>query len=86
MSGAHFFVLGILFIIFGSVFGSIMFSRYIKFKEKMLKRQHDMDSEYLSMALEKQKQINGEFEKRIQALESIVISENYELKEKFKNL
>lgn len=52
----------------------------------MHKRQQEMDAEFASEVLEKQKRINEQFEKRIQALEAIVTSENYDLKEKIKNL
>jgi uncharacterized membrane protein (DUF106 family) len=79
-------VLGIMVIIFGSIFGSKMVKDYMVYKDRMHKRQQEMDAEFASEVLEKQKGINKQFEERIQALEAIVTSENYDLKEKIKNL
>lgn len=81
-----FLVLGILAIIFGSIFGSKMVKDYMVYRDRIHKRQQEMDAEFASEVLEKQKRINEQFEKRIQALEAIVTSENYDLKEKIKNL
>lgn len=79
-------VLGILVIIFGSIFGSKMFRDYMVYRDKMHKRQMEADAEFASKLMENQNKVNKQFEVRIQALEAIVTSDNYDLKEKIKNL
>jgi uncharacterized membrane protein len=63
-----------------------MFNRYLDYKKSLNKKRNELDEQIISEELTKQKMINEEFEKRIQALESIVTSEEYDLNQKFKGL
>ena len=79
-------VLGILFIIFGFVFGSVMFNRYISYKKSLLRDRQKMDEAFLTKELKMQKRIIKDLADRIEALESIVTKEDYGLNQKFKEL
>jgi hypothetical protein len=63
-----------------------MFNRYLDYKKSLNKKRNELDEQIISEELTRQKMVNEEFEKRIQALESIVTSEEYDLNQKFKGL
>ncbi len=75
-------VIGIVFL--GVIAG--MFNKYLDYKKSLNKKRNELDEQIISKELTQQKMINEEFEKRIQALESIVTSEEYDLNQKFKGL
>ena len=83
---AHAMVLGILFIIFGFVFGSIMFNRYISYKKSLLSDKQRMDEAFVTKELKMQKRIIQDLTDRIEVLESIVTKEDFGLNQKFKEL
>ena len=76
----------ILLIIFGSIFGTASFRSYLKHKERLSKREEGMNVEKIIHELELQKNINRMTEERLQSLETIVTSSNFNLAEKIKNL
>jgi predicted Holliday junction resolvase-like endonuclease len=78
------FQMVIVIVFLGVIAG--MFSRYLDYKKSLNKKRNDLDEQIISQELSRQKRINEEFERRIQALESIVTSEEYDLHQKFKNL
>jgi len=79
-------VVVILLIIFGFVFGSVMFGRYMSYKKSLLKERQGVNAKSISIELEEQKKIIADLANRIQVLESIVTQEDYELNQKFKHL
>jgi hypothetical protein len=68
------------------VFGSKAFKYYLEHKENFSTKHSGMDIEKILMSLDAQKKINQALEKRIQALETIIIQDDYELNRKFKEL
>ena len=63
-----------------------MFNRYLDYKKSLHKKRNELDEQIISKELTEQKMINRELEKRIEALESIITSEEYELDQKFRRL
>ncbi len=79
-------VLGIMVIIFGSIFGYLSFITYLNYRKKLLKSQGMFNIDSISKEITKQKMVIKDMESRIQTLESIVTKEDYELNQKFKKL
>jgi len=78
---------------FGMVFGIVflgvvcgMFAIYMGNKKSAGRRGTDKELSSVSEALKRQKIVNADLEKRIQNLESIITSEDYDLDKKFKDL
>ena len=78
------FQMVIVIVFLGVIAG--MFNRYLDYKKSLNKKRNELDEQIISEELTRQKRVNEEFEKRIQALESIVTSEEYDLYQKFKDL
>ena len=68
------------------IFISGAFKRYLKHKESLSEKQSLVDIEELELKLLNQDKINQALRERIEALESIVTQEEYELNRKFKAL
>ena len=79
-------VLGIMLIIFGFVFGSIMFGKYMSYKKSLLKEGQGVNAKAVSNELAAQRKIMEDLAKRVQVLESIVTREDYGLNQKFNDL
>jgi len=75
-------VLGIVFL--GVVAG--MFKHYIDYKTRFDLNKYKFDGKVFSEELDDQKETIRKLEKRIQALESIITSRDFELDQKFKVL
>ncbi len=78
------FQMVIVIVFLGVIAG--MFNKYLEYKKSLNKKRNELDEQIISKELTTQKMINNEFEKRIQALESIVTSDEYDLNQKFKGL
>lgn len=68
------------------VFGSQAFKYYLQHKEKLSTKQSAVDTEELAMKVVNQEKNIQALRKRIEALESIVIRDEYELNRKFREL
>jgi hypothetical protein len=68
------------------IFGFAAFKRYLKHKESLSEKQSMVDTEELEMKFLNQEKTNQALRERIEALESIVTQEEYELNRKFKAL
>lgn len=79
-------VFGTIVSIFLIIFGFLVFTIYMSYKKTLLKRNFYKDTRYLVEQIEELNATVRDFSKRIQALESIVTSEDYELNNKFKSL
>jgi predicted Holliday junction resolvase-like endonuclease len=78
------FQMVIVIVFLGVIAG--MFNKYLEYKKSLNKKRNELDEQIISKELTTQKMINKELEKRIQALESIVTSDEYDLNQKFKGL
>lgn len=68
------------------VFGFAAFKRYLKHKESLSEKQSTVEAEELETKLMNQEKTIHELQKRIEALESIIVRDEYELNQKFKAL
>ena len=66
--------------------GAGVFKTYLQHKEGLSKKQSANDTDELSTRLMNQEKVIQALKKRIEALESIVIRDDYELNRKFREL
>ena len=66
--------------------GAGVFKAYFKHKESLSRKQSTLETEDLLTRVDNQEKIIRALRKRIEALESIVIRDEYELNRKFKEL
>ena len=74
----------ILIVLIGT--GAGIFKAYLKHKETLSKKKSTTDTEELEMKLLQQERIIQALRKRVEALESIVVRDEYELDRKFREL
>lgn len=66
--------------------GAGIIKTYLKHKESLSKKQSTVDTEALSTKLVNQEKTIQALKRRIEALESIIVQDGYELNRKFKEL
>jgi len=66
--------------------GAGVFKAYLKHKESLSRKQSTVETDDLLTRVDNQEKIIRALRKRIEALESIVIRDEYELNRKFKEL
>ena len=76
----------LVFTIVFLIFISAAFKRYLKHKENLSEKQPQIDAEEFELRSRNQERIIQSLRERIEALESIVVRDEYELNRKFKEL